>query len=94
MMLAIEFFLAARETAEIKADPDALRALAEARQSVITGALLETPRRVGKPVGAELTGIYSARLARERRILYEIDDEKHAVIILDIRHRTTAYRRR
>jgi mRNA-degrading endonuclease RelE of RelBE toxin-antitoxin system len=35
-----------------------------------------------------------ARLARERRILYEIDDEKHAVIILDIRHRTTAYRRR
>lgn len=37
IVLAIEFFLAARETAEIKADPDALRALAEARQAVRDG---------------------------------------------------------
>ena len=36
-VLAIEFFLAARETAEIKADPDVLRALAEARQAVQDG---------------------------------------------------------
>jgi hypothetical protein len=37
IVFAIEFFLTARETAEIKADPDALRALAEARQSVRDG---------------------------------------------------------
>jgi hypothetical protein len=34
VILAIETYLAVRETAEIKADPDALRALAEARQAV------------------------------------------------------------
>ena len=34
---AIETYLALRETAEIKADPDALRALAEAREAVRGG---------------------------------------------------------
>jgi hypothetical protein len=37
IVLAVELFLAARETAEIKADPDALTALAEARQAVREG---------------------------------------------------------
>ncbi len=37
VVLAIENYLAARETAEIKADPDTLRALAEARVAVSTG---------------------------------------------------------
>jgi hypothetical protein len=35
--LAVETFLALRETAEVKADPEALRALAEARQAVQEG---------------------------------------------------------
>ncbi|WP_096304886.1 hypothetical protein [Jatrophihabitans sp. GAS493] len=34
---ALELYLAARETADIKADPDALRALAEARDAVRAG---------------------------------------------------------
>lgn len=37
VLRAVELFLAERETAEIMADPEALRALAEARQSVIDG---------------------------------------------------------
>jgi len=37
IVLAIETFLALRETAEVKADADALRALAEAREAVATG---------------------------------------------------------
>lgn len=37
VVLAVEAFLAMRETAEVKADPDALRALAEARESVRAG---------------------------------------------------------
>ena len=37
VILAIETFLAQRETDEILADPDALRALAEARQAVTDG---------------------------------------------------------
>ena len=37
VVLAVETFLALRETAEVRADPEALRALAEARQSVQDG---------------------------------------------------------
>lgn len=37
VLYAIEQFLARRETSEVKADPDALRALAEAREAVRTG---------------------------------------------------------
>lgn len=80
--------------------PPARRALAErlppevaaAAAEFIAGPLLLTPRRVGKPLGEELAGIYSARLARNWRVLYEIDDARHTVIVLDIRHRSTVYR--
>ncbi len=34
---AIETYLALRETAEVKADPDTLRALAEAREAIRAG---------------------------------------------------------
>lgn len=60
----------------------------------MTGPLLNNPRRIGKPLGAELTGIYSARLARDWRVLYEIDDTTKVVIVLDIRPRSSAYRHR
>lgn len=87
---------------ELGTAPPARRALTErlsveiaaAAAEFITGPLLDDPRRVGKPLSAELAGIYSARLGRERRVLYEIDDAKHVVIVLDIRHRSAAYRRR
>lgn len=80
----------------------ARRALAErlsievaiAAADLITGPLLDSPRRVGKPLAAELAGIYSARLGQDWRVLYEIDEAKHVVIVLDIRHRSVVYRRR
>lgn len=37
VLLAVEAFLAERETAAVKADPDTLRALAEAREAVRDG---------------------------------------------------------
>jgi predicted transcriptional regulator len=40
VLLAIELYLAARETAELKADPEALRALAEAREGVRAGDVI------------------------------------------------------
>ena len=40
IVLAIETFLAARETAEVKADADTLRALAEAREAVAAGDVI------------------------------------------------------
>jgi mRNA interferase RelE/StbE len=68
--------------------------IAEAAAEFITGPLLADPRRVGKLLGAELAGIYSARPGREWRVLYEIDEGKQLVVVLDIRHRSIAYRRR
>lgn len=87
---------------ELGTAPPARRALtdrlpadvASAAAEFITGPLLADPQRIGKPLGEELTGIYSARLGRNWRVLYEIDDTKHVVIVLDIRHRSAAYRRR
>ena len=87
---------------ELGTAPPARRALAErlprevAASAVefITGPLLDNPQRVGKELTDELATIYSARLGRNWRVLYEIDETNHAVIVLDIRHRTSAYRSR
>lgn len=68
--------------------------VALAAADFVTGPLLENPYRVGKPLRAELTGVRSARVAREWRVLYEVDEEQHLVIVLDIRHRGSAYRPR
>jgi mRNA interferase RelE/StbE len=87
---------------ELGTAPPARRALAEllphdvavAAIEFIAGPLLANPRRVGRPLDEELSGIYSARLARESRVLYEIDEQSLVVVVLDIRHRSVAYRRR
>lgn len=87
---------------ELGTAPPARRALstrlppeiAAAAAEFITGPLLDNPRRVGKPLAEELAGIYSARLDRNWRVLYEIDETKHAVIVLDIRHRSAVYKPR
>lgn len=80
----------ARRALANRLPPDIAAAAAE----FVTGPLLINPRRVGKPLVEELAGIYSARLGRDWRVLYEIDDSSRAVIVLDIRHRSTAYRSR
>lgn len=59
-----------------------------------TGPLLEAPYRIGKPLRDELRGLYSARLGPEWRVIYRIDESKHAVVVQDIQHRSTAHRRR
>ena len=87
---------------ELGTAPPARRALtnrlpaevAAAAVEFITGPLLDNPHRVGKPLNDELAGIYSARLAGNWQIVYEINEPKHAVIVLDIRHRSTTYRAR
>ena len=86
---------------ELGTAPPARRALAEklpvdvaaAAAEFITGPLLAHPRRVGKPLGQELAGIYSARLARDWRVLYEIDDARQ-VTVLAISHRRETARDR
>lgn len=68
--------------------------VATAAVEFITGPLLEIPRRIGKPLRDELTGLYSARLGTQWRVLYRIDESKHTVIVEDIQNRSAAYRPR
>jgi mRNA interferase RelE/StbE len=68
--------------------------VAAAAVEFITGPLLEAPYRVGKPLRDKLTGVLSARLGTEWRVLYRIDESKRTVIVQDIQHRSTAYRHR
>ena len=68
--------------------------VAAAAVDFITGPLLEEPYRVGKPLRGALSGFHSARLGTQWRVLYRIDESKHAVIVQDIQRRSSAYRRR
>jgi mRNA interferase RelE/StbE len=68
--------------------------VAAAAVEFITGPLLVAPYRVGKPLRNALSGLQSARLGTQWRVLYRIDESKHAVIVQDIQRRSTAYRRR
>ena len=67
--------------------------VATAAVEFITGPLLEIPRRVGNPVREELAGLWSARQGTEWRVVYRIDESKHTVVVEDIQHRSTVYRR-
>lgn len=58
----------------------------------ITGALVENPRRVGKQLRGDLSGIHAARRGTYR-VLYRINDKQHEVVIPRIEHRREAYRR-
>jgi mRNA-degrading endonuclease RelE of RelBE toxin-antitoxin system len=68
--------------------------VAAAAVEFITGPLLESPYRVGKPLRDKLTGFHSARLGTRWRVLYRIDESKRVVVVQDIQHRSNAYRRR
>ena len=88
-------------TYELRVAPSAARALRErlpeavatAVVEFITGDLLVEPMRVGKPLLRELEGVFSARRG-VYRVLYEIDQEAQIVNVIDIAHRSDAYRRR
>lgn len=55
--------------------------------------LVQNPRRLGKEVGGELPGLYSARVGAYR-IVYEIDEERRLVQVYRIDHRADVYRPR
>lgn len=58
---------------------------------LITGPLLDNPRRVGVPLGNELDGLWSARRGTYR-VLYRIDEARREVVVLRVAHRRDAYR--
>lgn len=59
----------------------------------IAGPLAADPYRLGKPLQRELAGYRSARRGAYR-VVYEIDDSAHTVIVARIDHRGDAYRSR
>ncbi len=58
----------------------------------ITGPLGDNPYRVGRELHAPAEGIYSARVMREWRVLYSVDEQRRLVTVRNIRHRADAYR--
>lgn len=66
-------------------------AVATAVIDFLTTALVTNPHRVGKQLGNDLAGIWSARRGTYR-VLYRINADKHEVVVLRIEHRRDAYR--
>ena len=64
--------------------------VAAAAYEFITGPLLDSPRRVGKPLDPPMAPAWSARRGTYR-ILYRIDDTSRTVSVTAIRHRADAY---
>ncbi|MEO6143827.1 MAG: type II toxin-antitoxin system RelE/ParE family toxin [Dermatophilaceae bacterium] len=64
---------------------------AAAAVEFIRGPLLENPQRVGKRLRAPLDGKWSARRG-QYRVIYQIDDVAHIVTVLQVSHRSHAYR--
>ncbi|MCL4446540.1 MAG: type II toxin-antitoxin system RelE/ParE family toxin [Actinobacteria bacterium] len=58
-----------------------------------SGPLREEPGRVGKPLGRELAGYFSARRGAYR-VIYRLVQEDSVVHVVRIEHRANVYRRR
>lgn len=54
-------------------------------------ALVDNPYRVGGRLQRELAGMHSARRG-SYRVVYEINDDERAVVVLRIDHRSRVYR--
>lgn len=85
---------------EVEITPEGLRHLnglpekvRTAAVELIMGSLAGNPQRLGKPLVGELLGLHSARRG-DYRVIYEIDDEQHVVLVHRVQHRRDAYRPR
>lgn len=57
----------------------------------VTGALVESPHKVGHPLRRQLTGLWSARRG-PYRVIYEIDGHAKVISVVRIDHRADVYR--
>ena len=87
-------------TYKVDITPEGLRHLnklpAKVRAAVIEaifGTIAEDPRRAGRPLVGELEGLYSARRG-DFRVIYEIDEKHHVVLVHRAAHRRIVYRAR
>ena len=90
-----------QEPYELVLTPPARRALTDRLPEAVvtavidflTTALVENPRRVGKPLRGDLAGIWSARRGTYR-VLYRLREDPREVIVIRVDHRKDAYRPR
>jgi mRNA interferase RelE/StbE len=90
-----------RPAYELVLTPPARRALSDTLPEAVavavidflTTTLVSDPRRVGKPLRGELTGVWSARRGTYR-VLYRILEEAREVVVLRIDHRRDVSRSR
>ncbi len=85
---------------EVDLTPEAVRHLEQlppkvrdAAVALLLGALADNPHRIGKPLVGQLAGLWSARRG-DYRIIYEIENEAHVVLVHRVQHRRHVYRRR
>lgn len=85
---------------EVDITPEGLRHLEKLPAKVraaaieaILGGIAVNPRRAGKPLAGELTGLFSARRG-DYRVVYEIDEDAGTVLVHRVQHRRDAYRPR
>ena len=83
---------------ELRVAPSAARALERLPEPVaaavvefLTGALLEEPKRVGRPLVRQLAGYWSARRGAYR-VIYALDEAAALVLVVRIEHRADVYR--
>jgi mRNA interferase RelE/StbE len=83
----------------LRVAPSAARTLSQLPEKVvaavyelITGPLLDNPRRIGKPLEPPLAPLWSARRG-SYRVLYAIDETKRVVEVAAVGHRADIYRR-
>lgn len=69
------------------------QAVAAAVIDFVTTTLIVQPRRVGKRLRGELSGIWAARRGTYR-VLYRLNEERREVIVVRVDHRRDAYRPR
>jgi len=58
----------------------------------ITGPLADDPHRLSKPLRGELASYRSARRG-DYRVLFRIDEDRPAILIVAVNHRAHIYRR-
>ncbi len=83
--------LAITPTARRQLTENLPEAVAAAAYEFITGPLLDNPHRVGKQLRPPLEDRHSARRGTYR-VIYRINDDIHAVTVVDVAHRRDAYR--
>lgn len=83
---------------EVEITPEGLQHLDRLPEKVraaalesILGPIAANPHRLGRPLLGELEGLRSARRG-DYRIIYEVLEDEHGVVILRVQHRRDAYR--